>query len=79
LPRAPVAAPVQARVAPLAQLSNERVQARFDARGRVESLRIDGVAIALRAPLCELVIFTLNYLAAPWRACSSRGPVPGAT
>jgi len=35
--------------------------------------------IARHEPLCELVIFTLNYLAAPWRACSSRGPVPGAT
>ncbi|MDP4300201.1 alpha-mannosidase [Leptothrix discophora] len=38
-------------------LDNGLVQARFDAQGRVASLCIDGVDLALRAPLCELVAY----------------------
>jgi alpha-mannosidase len=56
LPRVAAVAPAQGSIAPQAQLSNERVQARFDGMGRVVALRIDGVDIALRTPLCDLVI-----------------------
>ena len=55
LPRVTLA-PVEASISPQPQLSNDRVTARFDAQGRVEALRIDGVDLALRAPLCGLVI-----------------------
>ncbi len=48
--------PVQAAATPQPQLANDRVLARFDGQGRVQALCIDGVDIALRAPLCGLVI-----------------------
>ena len=56
LPRVAPLAPVVAATVPHASLSNDRLRARFDAQGRVEALCIDGVDMALRAPLCGLVI-----------------------
>lgn len=56
LPRVASIAPAQGSLAPHAQLSNERIQAHFDGMGRVAALRIDGIDMALRAPLCDLVI-----------------------
>ena len=56
LPRVEPMAPVRANADGTPQLSNDRVQARFDAQGRVAALRIDGVDLALRAPLCGLVL-----------------------
>jgi alpha-mannosidase len=53
LPRRP-AAPVQAGPR---LLDNGRVRAELDEQGRIAALRIDGVDIALRAPLGELVAF----------------------
>jgi alpha-mannosidase len=56
LPRVASVAPAQGSISPQAQLSNERVQARFDGMGRVAALCIDGIDLALRSPLCDLVI-----------------------
>ncbi len=53
LPRTPLA-PVSAS---LDTLDNGRVRARFDRAGRIAALRVDGVELALRAPLCELVAY----------------------
>lgn len=53
LPRMPLA-PVQASTT---LLDNGRVRAQFDALGRIAALRIDGVDLALRAPLGELIAY----------------------
>lgn len=53
LPRTRLA-PVQAS---LDTLDNGRVRASFDAQGRIAALRINGVDLALRAPLGELVAY----------------------
>ena len=53
LPRTRLA-PVQAS---LDTLDNGRVRASFDDQGRIAALRIDGVDLALRAPLGELVAY----------------------
>lgn len=51
LPRTPLA-PVSAGPD---WLDNGRVRARVDAAGRIAALRVDGVDMAVRAPLCELI------------------------
>ncbi|RZS58590.1 alpha-mannosidase [Sphaerotilus mobilis] len=56
LPRTPLA-PVVARLDAMATLDNGRVIARFDRAGRIAALRVDGVDLALRAPLCELIAY----------------------
>lgn len=39
------------------RLENGRVQAVFDSQGRVRALSVDGHSLALRAPLCELIVY----------------------
>ncbi len=56
LPRTPLA-PVVASLVAMATLDNGRVVARFDRAGRIAALRVDGVDLALRAPLCELIAY----------------------
>ncbi|MEY4749182.1 MAG: hypothetical protein RIQ60_1396 [Pseudomonadota bacterium] len=57
LPRHAPLVPVRAGLAPEPTLANGRLQARFDALGRVASLHIEGVDLALRSPLGDLVAY----------------------
>lgn len=57
LPRCAPLAPVLARTEPEVTLANDRVHARFDTMGRVAALRIDGVDLALRGALGELIAY----------------------